>query len=52
VDKSRSRQSGGGSGIGLTIARHIVEAHGGHIWVESDGAGRGSTFTFSLPVAK
>ncbi len=52
VDKSRSRQSGGGSGIGLTIAKHIVEAHGGHIWVESGGEGQGSTFTFSLPVAK
>lgn len=50
VDKSRSRQSGGGSGIGLTIARHLVEAHGGHIWAESPGEGQGSTFTFSLPV--
>lgn len=48
VDKSRSRQSGGGSGIGLTIARHLVEAQGGRIWVESGGDGRGSTFTFSL----
>ena len=51
VDKSRSRQSGGGSGIGLTIARHIVEAHGGRIWVESAGEGLGSTFTFSLKVS-
>jgi len=52
VDKSRSRQSGGGSGIGLTIARALVEAQGGHLWVESAGDGKGSTFTFTLPIAK
>lgn len=52
VDKSRSRQSGGGSGIGLTIARALVEAHGGRIWVESKGNGLGSIFTFTLPIAK
>jgi histidine kinase len=50
VDKSRSRASGGGSGIGLTIARHLVEAHGGRIWAESDGEGKGSRFVFTLPI--
>jgi len=49
VDKSRTRASGG-SGIGLTVARHFVEAHGGRIWMDSAGEGQGSSFTFSLPV--
>jgi histidine kinase len=52
VDKSRSRQSGGGSGIGLTIARALVEAHGGRIWVESAGEAQGSVFHFTLTAAK
>jgi len=52
VDKSRSRSAGGGSGIGLTIAWHLVEAHGGRIWAESQGEGKGSKFTFSLKVAR
>ena len=49
VDKSRSRHAGG-SGIGLTITKHLVEAHRGEIWVESEGEGMGSAFVFSLPI--
>ncbi len=51
VDKSRSRQASGGSGIGLTISRALIEAHGGRLWAESLGEGQGSTFLFTLPMA-
>lgn len=40
-----------GVGIGLAICKNIVEAHGGKIWAESEGRGKGSVFRFSLPAA-
>jgi signal transduction histidine kinase len=49
VDTARSREDGG-TGIGLAIARSVVEAHGGRIRAESE-VGKGSVFTFELPVA-
>lgn len=41
-----------GMGIGLSIARGMVEAHGGRIWAESGGTGHGSVFTIALPLAE
>jgi len=41
--------SAGGSGLGLSICKEIIEAHGGRIWIESE-AGKGTTAAFSLPV--
>lgn len=49
ADPGRARDAGG-SGIGLTIARALVAEQGGRIFAESAGPGRGSAFTFTLPV--
>lgn len=50
VDKSRARATGG-SGLGLTIAKRLIEAHGGTITVQSR-LGKGSCFSFTVPVAE
>ncbi len=50
VDPSRSRAAGG-SGIGLAITKALVDLMGGRVWAESEGPGRGSTFSVALPRA-
>ena len=45
-----STRQQGGSGLGLSIANSIVESHGGRIWVDDGGGGKGSNFQFVLPV--
>ncbi len=47
TDRARSQ---GGTGLGLAIAKHLVQAHGGHIWARSK-EGQGSQFQFTLPLA-
>jgi histidine kinase len=50
VEDSRSRRDGG-SGIGLTIVKKLIEAQSGLIWAESAGEGEGAVFRFTLPLA-
>jgi signal transduction histidine kinase len=49
ADPSRARKTGG-TGLGLAIVKQWVEAHGGHVWVESLLPGKGCTFNFALPI--
>ena len=51
IDGEDRRRDIAGSGLGLAICKGIVETHGGRIWAESDGPGRGARFTFTIPVA-
>jgi signal transduction histidine kinase len=48
VDRARSRDTGG-SGLGLSISRSLIEAHGGRMWARSV-EGEGAAFTFALPL--
>ena len=50
VDDARSRETGG-AGLGLAIAKQMVELHGGRIWVERE-AGKGSEFSLTLPITR
>ena len=51
ADAARDRQHGG-AGIGLSIAKALVDAHGGQIHAHSDGHGAGSTFSVILPCSR
>jgi signal transduction histidine kinase len=48
VDSSVGRRFQG-TGLGLSLTRKLVELHGGSIWAESEGKGKGSTFRFLIP---
>lgn len=51
ADNSSSRRFQG-TGLGLTLSRQLIELHGGRLWVESDGEGYGSTFSFMIPIER
>jgi two-component system phosphate regulon sensor histidine kinase PhoR len=49
--KTDPSRTGSGTGLGLAICKHVIQAHGGTISAESEGAGQGATFRFTLPAA-
>ena len=49
ADSSRTKDTGG-TGLGLAIVKAIIEAHDGQVSAKSDGIGKGSIFTFTLPI--